>query len=202
MNFSADSNTLIILLHEIYGINEHMQTVAAEYSKAGFNVICPDLLGLGRPFEYSQQQEAYRYFTANVGFEKAADQVKELATDAKRTYNNVFLTGYSIGATIAWLCSNERNMFNSVIGYYGSRIRDYTAVEPKCPVLLFFPAHEKSFDVRSFVCSFKKTNVEIHMLNGEHGFADPFSQNYCDAAFKQSVNIVHNFFQNKILLFK
>lgn len=199
MDFLSDKKTLIILLHEIYGINEHIRSVSGEYSKAGFEVVCPDLLGHGRTFEYSCQQEAYRYFTDNIGFESAAGQVLQLAANAKKTYNHVILAGYSIGATIAWLCSNAAGTCDGVIGYYGSRIRDYTAVEPKCPVLLFFPSHEKSFDVKDFAATFKKANTVIHILTGEHGFADPFSENYCGASYVQSAGIVNDFLQNKFI---
>jgi dienelactone hydrolase len=134
----------------------------------------------------------------NIGFEKAATQIKKLAVEAKGKYKHIFLLGYSIGATIAWLCSNENNMCDGVIGYYGSRIRDYIEVAPKCPVLLIFPTQEKSFDVKSFVGSFKKTNVDIHILDGQHGFADTSSQNYCEHSFQKANELVHRFLQKNI----
>jgi dienelactone hydrolase len=199
MNNLSDKKVSLILLHEIYGINEHMKTVAAEYSKKGCEVICPDLLRLGKPFDYSCQQEAYRYFIDNIGFERPVSEVKQLATEAKKTYKHVILAGYSIGATIAWLCSGEAGICDGVICYYGSRIRDFMAIDPKCPTLLFFPSHEKSFDVLSFAGTFKKSNTEVHILNGEHGFADPFCVNFCKASYLQSVEIVNGFMKNILL---
>ncbi|WP_040412280.1 dienelactone hydrolase family protein [Desulfosporosinus sp. OT] len=45
----------IIVLHEIYGINPHIQWVCEHYSDAGYHVICPDFIKpeLGY-FEYNR----------------------------------------------------------------------------------------------------------------------------------------------------
>lgn len=197
MNKLTNSDSLIIVLHEIYGINKHIKTVIENFSLAGFNVVCPNLIGLSESFDYQQQEAAYNHFMVNIGFEGAAQQIKELAAEARGHYKHIFLCGYSIGATIAWLCSNENNMCDGIIGYYGSRIRDYMAIAPKCPVLLIFSAQEKSFDASAFVSSFEKTNVYVHMLAGNHGFADSFSQNYCEHSFLEANRLVHNFIQSK-----
>jgi len=71
-------------------------------------------------------------------------------------------------------------MIDGVVGYYGSRIRDYIDVTAKCPVTLFFAAEEKSFDVETLVKSLNKTNVDAQILEGGHGFSDPFNRNYCE----------------------
>jgi dienelactone hydrolase len=193
MDRLINSDSLIIVLHEIYGINMHIKTVIENFSSAGFDVVCPNLLGLSKPFDYEHQEAAYQHFIANVGFEKAAQQVKKLAIEARDQYKHIFLLGYSIGATVGWLCSKEDNLFDGIIGYYGSRIRDYMEVSPKCPVLLVFPTHEKSYAVKDFVRSFSKTKVAVHMLAGEHGFADPFSQSYYGPSFQYADRLVYNF---------
>ncbi|MHB8066121.1 MAG: dienelactone hydrolase family protein, partial [Ruminiclostridium sp.] len=193
MSKLTNSDSLIIVLHEIYGINLHIKTVIENFSTAGFDVICPNLLGLSEPFDYEQQETAYQHFIVNIGFEKAAQQVKKLIEAFSGQYNHIFLLGYSVGATIAWLCSDENNMCAGVIGYYGSRIRDYMEVSPKCPVLLVFPTQEKSFNVKDFVGSFNKTNVSVHILDGEHGFVDPFCQSYCESSFQKANVLVYKF---------
>ena len=105
----------------------------------------------------------------------------------------MYLIGYSIGATIAWLCSGEDIMCDGIIGYYGSRIRDYMSITPKCPVLLIFPTEEKSFNVKELVISLKKWNVTVHILRGKHGFSDPCSKNYCTQSFEEARILVSSF---------
>lgn len=192
-NTNSSSNSLIIVLHEIYGVNRHIKTIAQNFSAAGYDVVCPNFLGLSTPFEYTQQEVAYQHFVLNVGFERAANQITGLIAEARENYEHIFILGYSVGATIGWLCSGQNNMCDGVIGYYGSRIRDYMEVAPKCPVLLLFPTQEKSFDVNAFVSSFNIPNVDVHMLDGKHGFADPFSQNYCESSFQEANRLVQNF---------
>jgi len=191
ITYSNNSDSVIIVLHEIYGINQHMKLVCENYNRAGFDVICPDLFYLIEPFDYSDEEKAYQYFIKNVGFNLAAEQIRKLIAEVKPKYKHVFLLGFSIGATLAWLCSDGDIGCDGIIGYYGSRIRDYLYINPKCRTLLIFPNKEKSFSVGDLLCTLKKkANVDAHMLNGNHGFCDPFSSNYNDEAFRAAEKLV------------
>lgn len=191
-----DSNSVIIILHEIYGFNQHMETVCEKFSMAGYDIICPNLINRKQPFDYHMQEQAYHHFMNNIGFDFGVQQVRHLLIQAKKQYTHVFLLGYSIGATIAWLCSGEDNTCDGIIGYYGSRIRDYTNITPKCPVLLIFPSEEESFNVVDLTDSLKKTNIDAHILSGKHGFSDPYSKNFCLESFEEAGNLVDDFLKN------
>lgn len=193
MKIINNYDSVIIVLHEIYGINKHIEMVCRKFSMNGYDVICPNLISLSEPFDYDQKEEAYEHFVNDIGFDSAAQQVKQLIIQAKKQYKHIYMLGYSIGATIAWLCSGEENMCDGIIGYYGSRIRDYMSITPKCPVLLIFPTEEKSFKVQEIVDSLKKRNIDVYMLKGKHGFSDPFSKNYCAESFEKAERLVDNF---------
>lgn len=51
----------IILLHEIYGINAHIQRTAATWRSRGFDVYTPALFPHSAPFAYEQQEQAWRH---------------------------------------------------------------------------------------------------------------------------------------------
>lgn len=193
MEITQNSDSVIIVLHEIYGINQHIHMVCKNFFMNGYDIICPNLIDLDEPFNYDFQEEAYQHFMNNIGFDSAVQKVKQILIQAKKRYKNVYLLGFSIGATIAWLCSNEENMCTAIIGYYGSRIRNYKNITPKCPALLIFAAKEDSFNVEELVCSLEKTNINAYILDGKHGFSDPFSKNYCLQAVEQSRKLVDNF---------
>lgn len=193
MKIIDNSDSVIIVLHEIYGINQHIQMVCEKFSMSGYNVICPNLIGLTQPFNYDLEEEAYQHFMNNIGFDLAVLQVKQVMMQAKKQYRHIYLLGYSVGATIAWLCSGEENMCDGIIGYYGSRIRDYTNITPKCPTLLIFPSEENSFNVQELVNSLEERNINVCLLNGKHGFSNPFSKNYCAQSFKKGEKLVDNF---------
>lgn len=193
MKIINNSDSVIMVLHEIYGINQHIQMVCEKFSKKGYDIICPNLIGMEQPFSYDLQEEAYHHFMNNIGFDSAAQQVKQVIVEAKKQYRNIYLLGYSVGATIAWLCSDEENMCNGIIGYYGSRIRDYRNITPQCPVLLIFPTKETSFEVEELVHSLEKKKIKVYMLNGKHGFSNPFSKNYSVQSFEKAEKLVDVF---------
>jgi dienelactone hydrolase len=192
------SDTLIIVIHEIYGINQHISGVCEYFKKAGFDVICPDLLNMGSSFDYDHEEIAYEYFMKNVGFDSAVEKVSDIIIQNRQKYKKIFLVGFSIGATITWLCSGKEPICEGIIGYYGSRIRNYTDVIPKCPALLIFAAEERSFNVMETVDVLrKKTNAKAHVLIGKHGFSDPFSRKYCEKSSKEAMKLAENFFIGK-----
>ncbi len=188
-------NSIIIVLHEIYGINKHIVTTTERFRQMGFAAECPDFTGLAKPFTYDCRQEAYEHFIHNVGFTEAARRVLSYVDRVKEGCNKVILYGFSIGATVAWLLSEHRNV-DGVIGFYGSRIREYPGIKPQCPTLLLFPTYEESFDVISFAASIKKEQVMVKVLEGSHGFADPFSSNYNANSCSKSDILVKAFFNN------
>jgi len=209
--FRSHSDTLIVVLHEIYGINEHITGVCKDFSDKGYDVICPDLLDGKPPYDYNREEEAYRYFMNYEGFDASAKKVAFLLRQEEQAYRHIFLVGYSVGATVAWICcgksENDRGGFpyggliqnlTGVIGFYGSRIRDYTEVNPNCSVLLFFPAEEKSFDPYELEEKLRgKERTEIYILEGKHGFANPFSDNYNDVSAERADRIMKEFFDNR-----
>lgn len=191
----STSETCIIVLHEIYGINQFMKDICESLSEKGFDVICPNLIPQEIPFDYSQEELAYGNFMDRAGFENSAHKVKELLMDMKNRYVKVFILGFSVGATIAWLCSEEECV-DGIIGYYGSRIRDYVGVNPTCPTLLYFPNAEKSFDVNEMLLKLEKPNVDVFMYKGLHGFSDPYAFAYNEESAYITCNQTIDFFRD------
>lgn len=184
----------IVLLHEIYGVNVHIEHYAKEFIALGYDVYCPNLLQLEQPFPYVEEQQAYAHFMNDIGFEKGFAQVQNLILELKDTYKEIHIVGFSIGATIAWLCS-ELTVVTSVVGYYGSRIRNYLDINPACPVLLIYGQSEQSFDVASLVEKLTDKNIQVQTYEGHHGFTDPYSAHYNQQSSTQAFSHVKEFLQ-------
>lgn len=184
IEYLSGNEKAIIVLHEIYGVNRHIEEVCEFYASNGYDVYCPNLINRDRPFEYWQSQEAYQYFTDIIGFDVYVD-MNNLMDQLKEKYKYLFLVGYSIGATIAWRCSDNINC-DGVVGYYGSRIRDYVYQIPKCPVLLFF-AKKDAFDVDSLVEELSsKKQVTTYVLDGAHGYMDCYSEEFNQEFYEET----------------
>ncbi|MGM9946160.1 MAG: dienelactone hydrolase family protein [Lysinibacillus sp.] len=190
----------IVLLHEIYGGNAHIQHYASEFNALGYDVYCPNLLQLEQPFPYEKEQQAYAHFMNEVGFQQGFDQVQNLLLELKDTYKEIHIIGFSIGATIAWLCS-ELEGVTSVVGYYGSRIRNYLDINAKCPVLLIYGQSEQSFDVASLVEQLITKNIQVQTFKGHHGFADPYSSHYNQQSSAQAFSHTKEFLAGKRVTF-
>ncbi|PGM55491.1 dienelactone hydrolase family protein [Bacillus sp. AFS053548] len=172
-------NTTILVVHEIYGINKHIKDIYDSLNRLGFTVVCPNLLGNSENYCYKDENKAYKHFVHEIGFELATNKIITLAKELRTKCTNLYILGFSVGATIAWLGSKYDGLFDGVIGFYGSRIRDYLEVSPKCETLLIFPTKEKSFDPESVVMKLKtKDRIQIIKVEGSHGFTDQSTSNY------------------------
>lgn len=191
------SEIAIVVAHEIYGINHHMIYICKALGEHGYDVFCPNLLDRTESFDYSEEQEAYSYFMANIGFDEASAAIQRKVTELKALYKQVFLVGFSVGATASWICSSNPDVAG-VVGYYGSRIRSYTDVSPACPALLFFPEVEPSFQVDDLITSLEdKPQVEVRKLSGQHGFSDPYSARYLETSANDAFHKMLTFLKSK-----
>lgn len=197
LTYLNESKTAVVVLHEIYGINQHIKDICLELSKNDFDVFAPDMLQPEKVFDYTQEDLAYNNFFQYIGFEAAFNQVTLFLRSIRNRYSRILVVGFSVGATVAWLCSQEPDLCNAVIGFYGSRIRDYLDLEAKCPVLLFVPTEEKSFSISDFIDVIKtKENVWVKQLDGLHGFTNPSSPNFNKQSSDQAYEYMLLFMKN------
>ncbi|MFJ8260607.1 dienelactone hydrolase family protein [Rummeliibacillus sp. NPDC094406] len=188
---------VVVLLHEIYGINDHMKYYANYFADFGYDVVCPNLIKLESPFSYEDEQQAYRHFTETIAFISAALESKQLIEELSSEYEEIHIIGFSVGATIAWLCSELKEV-DRIVCFYGSRIRNYLEITPACSVLCIYGESEKSFDVTLLVNHLQMKRIESHILTGAHGFADPYSKEFKKDTYNKAKEIVKSFLLKKI----
>lgn len=186
------NKTDIIILHEIYGINQFIKDICFQYHDEGYDIFCPSLFDDKAVFSYTDSQRAYDTFINTIGFD-IYTQINKLIDQLKTSYQSVILIGFSIGATIAWRCS-ETSSCNGVLCCYGSHIRDYLTVIPKYPVLLLFAKYD-SFDVISVCNQLQKRNhTKIKIMEANHGFIDSYSSYYSTSQAQ-----LYNLYRKKFL---
>lgn len=112
---------LVILAHEIYGINSHMKKMARLIKMVGYDVMTPNLLGDGEVYTLQEEKTAYEQFTKHERLKTGETLIQNLIR--QNAGRPIFVIGFSAGATIAWKCSSMPEVSGAVC-YYGSRIRD------------------------------------------------------------------------------
>lgn len=191
LELKCGSNTAIVVLHEIYGINPHIRRVCHEYHAMERDVYCLNLIGRDEPFSYAQQNEAYRYFIENVGFDTS--YIVTLLQTLRPQYDNLILVGFSVGATLAWLAARS-GLCARVVCHYGSRIREHSDIAPPCPVLVILARHEASFDTTILQSELKKyPNVDSRIFSSHHGFCDGDNANFDAENADLATRLVHQF---------
>ncbi|WP_174507768.1 dienelactone hydrolase family protein [Klebsiella oxytoca] len=176
LHTNTPSSKAIILLHEIYGINNHINRTCAQWKKIGFEVYTPKLYPHSNAFDYSQQETAYQHFMTMSGFNSA--KIENLMYELKKKHKTLLVVGYSVGATLAWLAARS-GYCDGVICYYGSRIRDYCDIAPPCPTLVLIARHEKSFNTIAMKQQLQiLPNVYCTLFDASHGFCDADSPSF------------------------
>lgn len=128
LRLTKNSDAAIIVLHEIYGINPFMHAVCQKYHSLGYDAYCPNLLGRSEYFPYDRQDIAYAHFIKHGGFDRNS-LVTDLCESIRREYKQIFLLGFSVGATLAWI-SSASGIFDGAVCHYGSAYQRPPATYP------------------------------------------------------------------------
>jgi dienelactone hydrolase len=168
----SNKEKLIIIIHEIYGITDSLIFLKQKLESQGFTVLLPCLYS--DCYSGSDEFLSYTKFYEEVGLDKATKQIEKIISE--NTEYEISIIGFSIGATIAWLLSEDARV-HQIIGVYGSKIRDYQHINPIVKTSLFF-CNENAFDVDLLISNLSnKNNVAITKLNANHGFYSNYQDN-------------------------
>lgn len=179
---------VVILLHEIYGVNHFIVDQGELLGASGFDVVTPNLLGR-ESFSYDRKRKAYNYFKKEVGFDSYI-KVNKLVDELVEVYEKVFILGFSVGATLAWRCC-ENVSLSGILGFYGSRIKDFTELDPLCPTFLILSRDEH------YGSSVGGENLLIKKVKAPHGFMDKYSKDYDEPAAKENQAVILSFFDER-----
>jgi carboxymethylenebutenolidase len=170
----------IVLIQEIFGVNEHIQRIANQYAEDGFTVIAPAL------FDRIQRSVQLKYEGEDM--KKAIDLMQRLSPDtslmdiaaaygvAKQTERGVAVIGYCYGGMLSWLTATRGEDLkmrpDCCVGYYPGGIGKFATEEPSCPVMLHFGGDDSHIgqDQIEAVRS-AHPEVEIYIYDGaQHAF--------------------------------
>lgn len=165
----------LVVVQEIFGVNDHIRRVTDGWAKDDFLVIAPALFDRIEPnvelgYEGADMQRAMS-FIPKLDMDKSLLDVRA-AVDyaAKSTGKKVGVVGYCLGGTLAWLAATRLGV-QAAVGYYGGRIGQYAEEKPQCPVMLHFgrqDAHIPPEEVGKVHRAHPE--VEIHWYEAGHGF--------------------------------
>ena len=130
----------------------------------------------GEGCPHVSEAEAAQAFHAQEGLRHYQEKIARAARGEA-----ALLVGLSVGATSLWryVASLDCAAGSRAVLYYGSRIREYTALRPRCPTELIFAAQEASFDPPALAAQLRGQGQACSVLAGTaHGFMNPGSPHF------------------------
>jgi len=173
----------IVLLQEIFGVNEHIRSVAEQYAADGFVVLVPDLfwragarIELG--YDEASMPRAYELYQG-LDFDKTQADIThaaKLLRTLPEVTGKVASLGFCLGGLLSYKMAAD-GVVDMAVAYYGGGIQNQLerADSITVPLQLHFGAadsHIPNDAVAAIAAKLEdKDNVEIHVYPGaDHGF--------------------------------
>jgi len=173
----------LLVMQEIFGVNEHIRAVADQYALDGFVVLAPDLFWRQAPrvelgYVGDDMTKARTLMQAYTAEQAIADI--GVATHALRGRTEVGATkvgavGYCMGGRMAWFAAATAGI-DAAVPYYGGGIHLNLqhAANVRCPMQFHFAGHDEHIPPEA-VAAVRKAlpaeRAEMHVYaDAHHGF--------------------------------
>jgi carboxymethylenebutenolidase len=199
----------VVVIQEIFGVNQVMRDTADELAAAGYLAICPDLFWRIEPgVDITDQSEAewkkafalMNAFDADQGVLDIDATIDALRADPACT-GKVGCVGFCLGGKLAFLTA-ARTDADASVAYYGVGIESLTGEADKiAQPLLMHIAEEDQFvpkEAQAVILQALKNHpqVTIHTYPGrDHAFARRGGAHYDEADAKLAAGRTLAFFQ-------
>jgi carboxymethylenebutenolidase len=192
---AGEATAALVLVQEIFGLNDHIRNVCDGFAGEGFLVVAPAIFdriekkpapGVVLNYDAAGKKIAFEEFYPKLNPEKTLLDVKAAYAYAEKSGKNVGIIGYCYGGLMAWVSACRLKGLKAAVGYYAGGIGRFAAETPRCPVMLHFGAKDDHIgpDQRDPVKA-AHPEVEIFLYEGAgHAFdrkPDPAAYN-ADAA--------------------
>jgi carboxymethylenebutenolidase len=173
----------LVLFQEIFGVNDHIRTVAEQYALDGFVVLAPDVfwraerrVDLG--YEGADRQRGIELMGRMKGPELEADiaaTVAALRARPEAQGRKAGAIGYCMGGRLAFLAAATAGV-DAAVAYYGGGIHNQLdkAASIQCPVLFHYAEHDDNIPpsaVEKVRAAMQGKQAEVHVYPGAmHGF--------------------------------
>lgn len=173
----------LLVLPEIYNINDHIRAVCDSFAADGFVVLAPDVfwrLEPGTWLAYTDEGRKHaRAMNARLDVDALMDDLGPCIA-ALRAHpdctGKVGATGFCLGGKLAYLCATRHDI-DAAVTYYGVKIEDYLdeADRARCPMVMHFAGNDSHVPpeavARIEARMAGRDNVAIHVYPGaEHAF--------------------------------
>jgi carboxymethylenebutenolidase len=164
----------IILIQEIFGLDQFVQADVELWASLGFEVVAPSMFDRqekGFTADHSQEgmQKGFGYMQAN-GWDNPISDV-QACVDLLSSRGPVFIAGYCYGGSVAFLAACKIEGLAAASCYYGGFIANYADMKPLCPTICHFGRLDDHIPMTA-VESIRAAHPDVPVYDYEagHGF--------------------------------
>lgn len=178
----------LVVLQEIFGVNEHVRSVARHWAELGFETAAPalfDPVEKGVELGYGADAVATgRALMEKLGWEKALEGVAKSAEFLHgQGHDKVFVIGYCWGGSVAFRAATRLRGLTAASCYYGRHIHAFRHEKTLIPTIFHYGSQDPSIpmsdveDVRA-----AQPGNPVYVYDAGHGFNRDVGDHYDAAA--------------------
>ena len=159
----------IVVLQEIFGVNEHIRDVCERFARDGYLAIAPAL------YDRSSRKDVELTYTPDdvtlgrklreeFSWDDTVSDVDAVGALLREEGLKVGTVGYCWGGSMSFL-SAVRLDVNAAVVYYGGQILPYVKESARCPLLMHFGARDASIpkeDVDAIRTAHPEASIHVY----------------------------------------
>ena len=199
----GDDTKAVVLIHEWWGLADHIKDIAGRYADEGFVCIAPDLY-YGK---VTKDKEEASELMNNLEIEDGLATIKHAIAEAREKYGNEHygITGFCMGGTFAFqaVCHLEEGLSAAAV-FYGDVPKEEELKQLKAP-LLFISGKKDEWINTEKVNNLEKSAEEFSLpvdsvrYDADHAFFnDTRPEVYDEEAARDAWAKVISFFEDNL----
>jgi carboxymethylenebutenolidase len=204
----ATNAPVILVVHEVFGVHEHIRDICRRFAKLGYYAITPNLYAReGDPGQYdmAHAKDLMTNIVSKVPDSEVMTDLDAAVAFAKGEGANtgaLGITGFCWGGRIVWLYTAHNANVKAGVAWYGplagtaSPLRPHTAIElakdVKAPVLGLYAGQDMNItadqieQMRKALAAAGNTKSRIDVFpDAQHGFLADYRPSYNEADAKE-----------------
>jgi carboxymethylenebutenolidase len=183
---SGASKGGVVLIQEIFGVNQHIRALVDEYAGNGYTTIAPQLYDRTAPdIELGYDEDGRQKGMA--GREGITEEMWQAdlaaAKGAVASAGKVGIVGYCYGGTVTWFGATA-GLFDAASCFYGGGIGGMLDKDAKCPVMMHFGELDQGIPMETVEkIKAAKPDAQVFIYDGAgHGFVCDERPSFDEAA--------------------
>jgi carboxymethylenebutenolidase len=136
-----EAESAVILIHEWWGITDHVREIAGRYAKEGYLCVAPDLFR----GQIAKDADEAAKLMHNLAIEDGMDTISSAIAELEHRFavDQVAITGYCMGGTFALRAACEMDELAAAAAFYGDIPEEDVLAKLSVPTLFIAAARDK-----------------------------------------------------------